>query len=40
MTQSKNVKPGAIIGIGAVCFVVVFVVMILVISVVNGGLLN
>jgi hypothetical protein len=35
MTQSKNVKPGAIIGVGAVCFVVVFVVMILVISVVN-----
>jgi len=28
-------KPGAIIGVGAVCFVVVFVVMILVISVVN-----
>jgi hypothetical protein len=35
MTQSKNVKPGAIIGVGAVCFVVVFIVMILVISVVN-----
>jgi hypothetical protein len=35
MTQSKNVKSLAIIGVGAVCFVVVFVVMILVISVVN-----
>jgi hypothetical protein len=35
MTQSKNVKPGAIIGVGAVCFVVVFIVMILVISAVN-----
>jgi len=35
MTQSKNVKPGAIIGVGGVCFVVVFIVMILVISAVN-----
>jgi hypothetical protein len=35
MTQSKNVKPGAIIGVGAVCFVVVFIVMILGISAVN-----